>query len=143
MIARRVVVAWPLVIMTRLAGWQNAMAWSTDAVRMAENCQVTGIVRILDRSRAVCVRQIQEDPDEAGTRQLRHAMQTNFRPLKGLTHRLRDTDRARDKAAYRRPQSYRNKERALDVFITKTRHVERIGDRITPGCEHGAQILRQ
>src|SRR6266566_1182721 len=141
--AGRVVVAWPLVILTWPAGRQVAVAWSTNAIPVAENGEVTSVVRIVDRSGRIRIRQIEENANEARTRQLRHPMEPNFRLLERMSYRFRYGNRMRHEPADRRRQPHGYDKRTLDVFITETRHVERVTNRITPRRQYGIEISGQ
>src|ERR1700754_3357933 len=78
MIARRVVMAWSLVVLARTAGRQVAVSGSANTISVTEDRQVTSVVRIFDRGGRVGVRQIQKDAYKARTRQLRHSVKTNL-----------------------------------------------------------------
>src|SRR3977135_2435877 len=99
MVARRVVMARPLVVLARTAGRQIAMAWSTDAISMTEDGQVAGVMRVVDRSRRISIRQIQENSDKARGRQLWSAVQPHFGVFEQTSHRFRHFDWLRNKTA--------------------------------------------
>ncbi len=110
------------------------------ALTVAEDRHVAGVVGVVNGRAGVGVWQIEEDTDEAGARQLRHAVQPYLGLTEVLARRFGDLDCLRDEAAHRCGEPDRHEERALHVLVAEAGGDERVVGGVAPWREHGGEI---
>src|SRR3954453_8227298 len=94
----------------RARGREAAVPGPADAPAVSEDREVAGVARIVERRRGVRVRIVEKHAHEAGTNELRNAVQTDFRLPETAPRRRRDLDRLRHEPADRRGEPDRHDE---------------------------------